>query len=388
MARSIMSMVLVCYLFIGLIAIYAGRPSGLDFAVEAFFVGGVIAMQYLHSSSNAALWTRRRRIWSLGTQGLCVFLPLILFDQRWGGGAGFLAGSCLLLFSGRGAWALSVVPTALVLFSSLYARVAWEMTLGYMGCAFLTGLVVYGMSRLSNMVAEVHSAREEMARMAVMKERLRIASDLHDLLGYSLSAIVLKGELTRRLIDDNPERALAEIRSVLEISRQALSDIRTVAQGYRDMSLVAEAASAQALLAAAGIEAAVSIKIGALPRAQDTILASALREGVTNMLRHGDVRACEISAVQEGGAVRLEMVNDGLREPAGAAVPARTGIGLESIERRVSSVGGSVSTSITEDGRFHLVVTVLLDRAGRGRAFLAAAGRNVTGSTVDPRGRR
>ncbi|WUH88821.1 histidine kinase [Streptomyces sp. NBC_00433] len=382
-----MSMVLGCYLCIGLIAIYSGRPSGLDFTVEAFFVGGVVAMQYLHSSSNAAMWTRKRRTWSLGAQGLCVFLPLVLFNQRWGGGAGFLAGSCLLLFSGRCAWVLSVVPTALVLLSSLHARVPWEMTLGYMGCAFLTGLVVYGMSRLSNMVAEVHAAREEMARMAVMKERLRIASDLHDLLGYSLSAIVLKGELTRRLIDSNPERALTEIRSVLEISRQALSDIRTVAQGYRDMSLVAEAASAQALLAAAGIETAVSIEVGALPRVQDTILATALREGVTNMLRHGDVRGCEISAVRDGRAVRLEMVNDGLRQPAGAAVPARAGMGLESIERRVSSVGGSVSTSITEDGRFHLVVTVLLDGAGKG-PFLAAAGRNGTGSTVGRQGRR
>ena len=287
-------------------------------------------------------------------------LPLAVYRQSWGGAAGFLAGSCLLLVTGWTAWLLFACPVTMVLMSSLAAGIPVARTVGYAGSTFLTALVVCGLSRLSNMVAEVHAAREKMARMAVVNERLRIASDLHDLLGYSLSAIALKGELTRRLITEQPQRALTEIHSVLEISRQALSDIRTVAQGYRDMSLATEVASARAVLTAAEIKTEVRIRTGPIPKRQDTVLASALREGVTNMLRHGDVRNCSITAVREDGVICLEIVNDGVRS-LGDSAPGRVGTGLESMTRRVATVGGSVFTRTTPEGTFHLIVSVRAD---------------------------
>lgn len=356
LARSILTTVLTGYLLLGFITIWSDRTSVFGFAIEALFMAGAFATQYANSSSSAPAWRPGHKTWALLTQGLCTFTPLVAFRQGWGGSAGLLAGSCLLLVDGWAAWALFTVAIALVALSSVYAGIRWVPALGYTGSTFFTGLVVYGLSRLSNMVAEVHSAREEMARMAVVKERLRIASDLHDLLGYSLSAIALKGELARRLIIEHPQRALTEIHSVLEISRQALSDIRTVAEGYRDMSLAAEAASAQDILTAADVKAMVSIECGPLPKAVATFLATALREGVTNMLRHGDVQTCNISVVEDGDAIRLEVVNDGVR-PLPAEPPARVGTGLESIARRAAALGGSVSTTITDDGWFHLVVT-------------------------------
>lgn len=370
LARSIMTIVLGGYLLLGVITLYISRPDYLDFAIEATFVLGLFGFQYAHASKAALRWRRRRKTLSLCAQAFCTFFPLLAFHQSWGGGAGFLAGSCLLLVDGWTAWVLFAVPTTIVLFYLMHCRVPWDLIVAYTASTFLTGLVVYGMSRLSTMVEEVLSAREELARMAVNHERRRIASDLHDLLGYSLSAITLKGELTRRLIDEHPKRALAEIHSVLEISRQALADIRTVAHGYRDMSLATEASSAQAMLAAADIRATVSIECGPLGKRLDTVLASALREGVTNMLRHGDVRTCSITAVEdEDGAVRLEVVNDGVRVPEGQtpeqAGAAGLGLGLESISQRVATVGGTVATGITPDGRFHLVVSVLGDASAR-----------------------
>lgn len=358
LARSILTMVLSGYLLLGIITIWSDRPSVFGFVIEVLFVAGAFVTQYANSSTSAPAWHPGHKALALLAQALCTFIPLVAFRQGWGGSAGLLAGSCLLLVDGWFAWGLFALTIGLVALSSIYAGIRWVPALGYTGSTFFTGLAVYGLSRLSNMVAEVHYARAEMARMAVVNERLRIASDLHDLLGYSLSAIALKGELARRLITEHPQRALTEIHSVLEISRQALSDIRTVAQGYRDMSLAAEATSAQAILSAADVKAMVSIECGPLPSTVATVLATALREGVTNMLRHGDVHSCTISVVEDDEEIRLEVANDGVR-PSSDEPPARAGTGLESIARRVSALGGSVSTTITDDGWFHLVVTVM-----------------------------
>ncbi|MFI0943640.1 sensor histidine kinase [Streptomyces sp. NPDC021020] len=366
--RAITSTVLACWLLIFLVTVCAGQSTGAQVAAAALSAAGVFATQHLHSSPRAAHWGRVRKLLSLSAQGLCVLIPVAVSGHAWNPDAGFLAGSCLLLFSGPAAWAMSALPAALVLTGGLYARTPWPTTAAHTATTVLTGLAVYALARLAHLAARGQggTTQREAARKAVTEERLRIASDLHDLLGYSLSAIALKCELAGRLVTRHPDRALTEIDSVLDITRQAITDVRTIAQGYRDLSLAEETTAAQALLTAADIKTTVSNECGPLPQAQDTVLASALREGVTNMLRHGDVRACEISAVDNGRTVRLELVNDGLRLPT--LVPARRGTGLESIERRVSSVGGTVTTRIAEDGRFHLVVSVLRNSVGHRRS--------------------
>lgn len=366
-ARAITATVLACWLLVLLVTVCSDQPTAPGVAAAVLSAVGVFATQQLHSGPRAAGWGRGRKICSLAAQGLCVLVPLAVSGCGWNPDTGFLAGSCLLLFSGPAAWALSALPAALVLSAALYAGTPWPTTTAHTATTVLTGAAAYALARLAQPAAHgrVDTAQREAARKAVTEERLRIASDLHDLLGYSLSAIALKCELAGRLVTRHPDRALGEIDSVLDIIRQAITDVRTIAQGYRDLSLAEETAAAQALLTAADIKTTVSNECGPLPQAQDTVLASALREGVTNMLRHGDVRACEISAVDNGRTVRLELVNDGLRLPT--VVPARRGTGLESIERRVSSVGGTVTTRIAEDGRFHLVVSVLRNTSGQQR---------------------
>jgi two-component system sensor histidine kinase DesK len=199
--------------------------------------------------------------------------------------------------------------------------------------------------------------------MAVARERLRFARDLHDLLGYSLSSITLKNELIQRLIDHNPRRAREEVAEVLTISRQALADVREVARGYRDMSLLVEGESASSVLKAAGIDAHVDVVVPGLSSTANTILATVLREGVTNLLRHSQPRTCTITArmtADGSDLVRLQIDNDGVtRSDREAAEDGdRVGTGLSNLSARVAAVGGTVTAGPVAPDGFRLVATV------------------------------
>jgi two-component system sensor histidine kinase DesK len=196
----------------------------------------------------------------------------------------------------------------------------------------------------------VHATRGELAQLAVMNERMRFARDLHDLLGFSLSAITLKAELTRRLVASNPARARDELNEVLDIARQALADTRLVASGYRNISLSKEASSVSALLAAAGINAQVEINCGAIDEHVDTVLATVLREAVTNMLRHSAAQNCWIEAGQCADMVRLRVANDGAPRVMGS--DNHRG-GLDNLTTRLEAIGGRMTVKLS-DGQFDL----------------------------------
>jgi two-component system, NarL family, sensor histidine kinase DesK len=285
------------------------------------------------------------------TQGLVTYLPLVVLGKEWAGMAGFLAGSVLLLVPGWPAWVLFAVINASMLVGPLL------LGLGAYSVAYLTvasidiGLVIFGLSRLSDIVRYVHTTRAELAQLAVVKERMRFARDLHDLLGYSLSAITLKAELTRRLVGANPARARDELAEVLDIARQALADVRLVASGYRNLSFAKEAASVSSLLTTAGIDTTVSINCGALAEKVDTVLATVLREAVTNMLRHSSAQHCCIEAWQGEETVRLRIVNDGVPR---SAPSDRPGGGLENLAARLTAVGGKLTTRVIPGGSFEL----------------------------------
>ena len=152
------------------------------------------------------------------------------------------------------------------------------------GLAF--SLVVFGLSRLALLLRHAHITHAQISQLAAIKERTRFAMDLHDLLGYSLSAIALKAELSRRVMDTKPDLAREELADVVHFARQAVADVRLVANRFRTMSLAAEAGSAASVLAAAGVMADIEIDCGALDEKIDTVLATILREAVTNLLRH------------------------------------------------------------------------------------------------------
>ena len=160
-------------------------------------------------------------------------------------------------------------------------------------------------------VAELRSAREELARLAVNEERLRFARDLHDLLGHSLSLITLKSELAGRLLTEEPHKARTEVRDIEKVARQALGEVREAVAGYRSPTLDEELAGAAEMLGSAGIDLEVHNEVGTLPRDIDGVLAWAVREGTTNVIRHSRAHHCRILLAREEGAVHAQITEDG-----------------------------------------------------------------------------
>jgi two-component system sensor histidine kinase DesK len=185
--------------------------------------------------------------------------------------------------------------------------------------------------------AKLRATQEEVERLARTVERERIARDLHDLLGHTLSVIALKAELAAKLTTRDPERAAAEIREVERISRDALREVREAVVGYRSDGLKAELARARLALESSSIAFEYLITPVALEPAPETVLALALREAVTNVIRHAGAKSCRI-AVEQGadGMVRLEVRDDG------RGGRATEGTGLAAMRERVEGVGGQL----------------------------------------------
>ncbi|MFJ5971358.1 sensor histidine kinase [Streptomyces sp. NPDC093060] len=338
--------------------VLAERPSAHAVPWCAVGLVAAVALQMQHSSPAATHWSMPRRAISLGLQALVTYLPLLVIKQEWGGMAGFLAGSVLLLVPGVLAWILFAGVVLSILVPGLILGLD-TLDIVYLSLSTsVIGLIVYGLSRLSGLVAELIAAREDLARLAVVRERLRFASDMHDLLGFNLSAITLKSELAHRLVAAQPERARAEITEILDISRQALADVRGVAHGYRRLSLATEAHHVQAALTAARISTQIDFRHGALSPQADTVLAIVLREAATNVLRHSKATRCRIATAVIGnvkGRIRLSICNNGVA--ARRSAPRTVGgTGLASLTDRLSAMHGTLTAGVTDDEEFELVV--------------------------------
>ena len=201
---------------------------------------------------------------------------------------------------------------------------------------FIGGGNVYFAER-NRMNCKLRKANEEIEHLAKVAERERIARDLHDVLGHTLSVITLKSELAGKLIARDPQRAVKEISEVEDISRQALSDVRDAIRGYRAQGLLAELARAKSTLETAGLsvqcDAATSMQI---PAVQESVLSLAVREAVTNIVRHAQARTCRMQLEQQNGSCRLQITDDG------RGWNGSEGNGLRGMRERVEMVGGTL----------------------------------------------
>ncbi|MET9858683.1 histidine kinase [Streptomyces smyrnaeus] len=365
LARGILLAALSCYLGITAINIISVRPTTPAMATGLVTLAAVFVLQLVHCRPGAArapLWSRAA---TLGVQCLLTFLPLAYFGIMWGAMAGFLGGSLLLLLPPRVGWPLYGLTGLSLLIPGLLQKMSVIDLLYMCQTTLLTGLVTYGLTRLTALVEEVYAARAEIARMAANSERLRLARDLHDLLGYSLSVIVLKSELLQRLIRVQHELADQEVEEVLTISRQALADVRRVAHGYRDMSLTSEMSLARSVLDAAEVETELVLDpaVEEIDTRSRTVLATVLREGVTNLLRHSKATRCGITVVIDQDTARLTLLNDGVVVDYHDPSPD-SGNGLANLRQRLAEVGGRLITEgdneATKDsaGWFRLVAEV------------------------------
>ena len=181
----------------------------------------------------------------------------------------------------------------------------------------------------------LQKAQEEIEHLAKVAERERIARDLHDVLGHTLSVIILKSELARKLMDHDPARAKAEIADVEQTSRKALAEVRSTIRGYRDHSLEAELKQAKATLETAGVTVKSESQELRLSPPQESVVALVVREAVTNVVRHAHARNCHLRLMPVNGTCRLEIQDDGR---GGGNVE---GNGLRGMRERIEALGGT-----------------------------------------------
>ncbi len=186
-----------------------------------------------------------------------------------------------------------------------------------------------------------HRKRELDEQLAVIAERERVARDVHDILGHSLTVITLKSELAGRLVDIDPDRAKVELAELHSLSRHALAEVRSTVGGLRTPDLRTELASARTALTAAEIEADLPTDLADLPPARSALFAWVVRESVTNVVRHSGARRCAVD-VADG---HIEVVDDGCGIDEHAF-----GNGLRGLTERVDAAGGALSVRATGTG--------------------------------------
>ncbi|MFJ3666207.1 sensor histidine kinase [Streptomyces sp. NPDC090106] len=222
--------------------------------------------------------------------------------------------------------------------------------------ALLGGFSMTGVRELIRTTIELREARATVAQLAANEERLRLARDLHDLLGHSLSLITLKSELAGRMLPDRPDKAAQQVADIEQVSRQALVDVREAVSGYRRARLSDELAGAQVALTAAGVAADLppaEPDLTGVPEDSETALAWALREAVTNVVRHSGARRCTVELLRrqtlDGETLELSVQDDGSGGPPGAH-----GNGLTGLAERLEKAGGTLEAGRSGRG-FRLV---------------------------------
>lgn len=291
------------------------------------------------TSFNPRLRDSRRPLYALGVLTVVTFAIAIGFGDNW-----FLFFPLLSLASGtvralRGKrlalWLISLSGAAGYLTGLHDSDPRGAFGIGY--GTFLSGMVTATVLSLFDTIQELNTTRQELARSAVEKERLRFSRDLHDLLGHTLSVVVVKAEAVRRLAPRNPDAALAQAADIEAVGRQALTEIREAVTGYREGSLTTELDRARSVLEAAGIEPVVRQAGPPLPPQAGALLGWVVREGVTNTIRHSRATRCEISVRADEEQVRLTITDDG-RGPASSGTTASPG--LSWLRERVPGLGG------------------------------------------------
>lgn len=301
-------------------------------AVLAAFL--VIVTVYIRTLSET---TRR---WTIAATFL---LGAVTFPWNAGATTFFIYAAAFLPFS------VASIPVVLSLFGVEAAVLAGEtywLHLHWANALFgIFLLLVIGGSNIffaqqRRADCKLREAQQQNVALAAVAERERIARDLHDVLGHTLSVIVLKAELAGRLIELDPLRAASEIAEVERTARSALAEVREAIGGYRARGLVAEIEAARRTLDAAGVtlqcDAMPSTNTGLHPD-QETVLALALREAVTNIVRHARATTCTLRFHIEDNQHRLSVEDNGQHRDT------REGNGLRGMRERVEALGGRVS---------------------------------------------
>ncbi len=198
-------------------------------------------------------------------------------------------------------------------------------------------------------VTDLDDSRRAAAELATARERLRLADDLHDILGHALEVVAFKSELASRLQSADPARARAEMDDVQRVARESLREVRAMVRDTRSTDLVTELAGARAVLGSAGVVLVVRGDATTVGPTARNVLGRVLREAMTNVLRHAEPSRCTIEIEVVDGQARLRVVNDG-------ALPGDNGLGtgLAALGRYLDEHAGRLDAGLRPDGTFRL----------------------------------
>ncbi len=347
---------LICLAF-PILSLIQARPSGLHLLVAALglviFTGTYFWVMWPHPLSERG--RTRFSLWTSLTL-ITILTVLVLFLSITYGssflwlfiGVSAIAGICLSFRNASIAvFDLTLLTVGVsVAASGSITSANWLQIIPLALLVRGLGLDMIGFVRLSDALRELQGAREELAHQAVIEERLRMARDLHDLLGHTLSLITLKSELAGRLLEKDPKAATQEIHEVERVARQALREVREAVAGYRLRTLRGELDGARQILEAAGINCTIEYDARSLLPDTDAVLAWVVREGVTNVIRHSRAKYCLIRITSTDERALAEISNDGY--PDKERSKAESGSGLPGLAERVANAGGVVDAGIQQ----------------------------------------
>jgi two-component system, NarL family, sensor histidine kinase DesK len=287
--------------------------------------------------------------------GLAAGIALVpVLGFGWATGLAFYGNALLLLDLPRRWWPLALgATTAGVVCAGALFHVRPTEIAGNLVSILVVAALQAAFFRQIQDTAALRRARGELARLAVSEERLRIARDLHDVLGQRLSAVALKSELAGRLVRRDPDRAEAELTEIAAVAREALAEVRATVSGYRDTSLAGEVRTAASLLRAASVATTVSgVPVG-LPSAVEQAAAWVVREASTNVVRHAKAARCRVVLGRQPDGLLVEVADDGPtaggggpaggRDRPGTGDPVAPGNGLTGLRERVDALGGRLT---------------------------------------------
>jgi two-component system sensor histidine kinase DesK len=227
----------------------------------------------------------------------------------------------------------------------------WSGGMGVFFCVVI-GFSNLAYSRQQQASFMLQRANDEIEHLAQVAERERIARDLHDLLGHTLTVIAIKSELANRLLERDPARAKQEMLDVELTARKALADVREAVVGYRSEGFTSEISRARRTLLSAEVTLNTSIANVELTSGEANVLCLCLREAVTNIVRHAHATTCDIQLITTNTGLCLSIDDNG------TGSPGREGNGLRGMRERVASMRGKLRFNSTPDGGTHLTITL------------------------------
>jgi two-component system sensor histidine kinase DesK len=322
-------------------------PVLLKLAIGA----NMVALFVVYAALPPLSWGRTLKF-KLAAFGVLLAVDLLLFltlgpESSWTWTFVAVA-AAMQAYPGRTGYYLIAGLSASALLLQLAAGEAWEQALVQPAIILSGGLMMHAFGRQTETVRQLRSAQNELAALAVAEERNRVARDMHDILGHSLTVIAVKAELAGRLIAIAPEKAAVEVAQLEDLARGALADVRATVSGHRGVNISSELASARSALEAAGIEPQLPGAADEVPAKSRELFGWVLREAVTNVVRHSGADRCTVTL--SGSAIQID--DDG-RGPAGASA----GGGLRGLRERAAAHGATVSLGPSPMGGFRVRVS-------------------------------